>query len=283
MHDDRVPNVSRCTQLAAFGRSSPSGLRWSARTRRKASATSSPSAGVAERLPHEVDLAARARRGPGSPARGSPVAGPPQPSPGAGEVDEEEGPAVPDEQPRAVVVGRPVTRQERVDRVGRRGVAGEREGQFAPGPLRRVLGLAQRLVGQPGAHAVLVDGQPCAPGELVPPTQNPGRALVEHGHRGRRPLQDLVAVGPDDQRLVGHDPRRDDQEAHSGHPTERSGGADRARVSGCTPRGTDREATVRACERARHHGRRLRPRGARPCARRCRPRPSRSRRPTSRR
>jgi hypothetical protein len=24
MHDDRVPNVSRCTQLAAFGRSSPS-------------------------------------------------------------------------------------------------------------------------------------------------------------------------------------------------------------------------------------------------------------------
>ena len=43
MQDERVPNVSRCTQLVVFGRSSPSGLRWSARTRRKASATSSPS------------------------------------------------------------------------------------------------------------------------------------------------------------------------------------------------------------------------------------------------
>ena len=39
MHDDRVPNVSRWTQLAAFGRSSPSGFRWSARMRRKASTT----------------------------------------------------------------------------------------------------------------------------------------------------------------------------------------------------------------------------------------------------
>ena len=39
------PKDSRCTQLAAFGRSSPSGIRWSTRTRRKASTTSSPRVG----------------------------------------------------------------------------------------------------------------------------------------------------------------------------------------------------------------------------------------------
>ena len=35
-HDERVPNPSRCTQFAALGRSSPSGVRWSASARRKA-------------------------------------------------------------------------------------------------------------------------------------------------------------------------------------------------------------------------------------------------------
>ena len=45
-HEDRVPNPSRWTQFAALGRSSPSGMRWSARTRRKAATTASPSAGV---------------------------------------------------------------------------------------------------------------------------------------------------------------------------------------------------------------------------------------------
>ena len=80
------------------------------------------------------------------------------------------------------------------------------ERQFAPGPFGRILGVAQGLVGQPGAHAVLVDGEPGAAGQLVPAAQNPRWALVQHGDRGRRTLQDLVAVGADDQRLPVHHP-----------------------------------------------------------------------------
>ena len=50
----------------------------------------------------------------------------------AGEVDEEQRGAVADEEPRPVVVGRAERRQQRRDRFGGGGVAGERKGQFAP-------------------------------------------------------------------------------------------------------------------------------------------------------
>ena len=92
MHDDRVPNVSRWTQLAAFGRTSPSGFRWSVRMRRKACSTWSPSdVGVlSSACAHQIDLRRGLAEGPvfehvdprGQLER--------QPVARAGEVDEEQ-------------------------------------------------------------------------------------------------------------------------------------------------------------------------------------------------
>ena len=124
----------------------------------------------------------------------------------AREVDEEQLVTVADEEPRPVVVLWAVHRQERGDGLGRGGVAGKLRREFSSRPLGRILGVPQRLVGQPRTDTMLVDCQPRTPRNLVPPTHNAGWALVQYRHRGRRSLEDFVAVGTDDQWLSGHDP-----------------------------------------------------------------------------
>ena len=237
MHDDRVPYPSRCTQLAAFGRSSPSGIRWSVRMRRNCWTNSSPSVRRSERRSDQIDLGRGLAEGavlqhvdPGRQGDRRAVVG-------ACEIDEEQLVAVTDEEPRTVVVDWVERRQERGDGLGCGGVAGKLQRELAPRSLGRILGLPQRLVGQPGTDTMLVDRQPRAPGELVPPAHNAGRALVQHGHGGRRSLEHLVAVGADDEWFSGHDPRRHDEEAHARHPTERRPGDGSVRLGGAPPIG----------------------------------------------
>ena len=162
MHDDRVPNASRCTQLAAFGRSSASGFLWSASARSECLGHPVTVSRGAEGRPYQVDLRGGLverpvleHMDPGRQRHGGAARR-------VGEVDEEQRGAVPDEEPGAVVLRRAVCREERVDRLGRACVSGQEQGQLAAGALGRVLGLAQRLVGEPGTHAVLIHREPGA-------------------------------------------------------------------------------------------------------------------------
>ena len=101
--------------------------------------------------------------------------------------------SVADEQPRAVVVGRPVRAEQRVDRLRGSRLPGERQWQLATRAFARVLGVSERLVGQTGADPVLVDGEPGAPGELVAPADDPRRTRLRalsspsRAARGPRP------------------------------------------------------------------------------------------------
>ena len=131
--------------------------------------------------PHQVDLGRRLAEGSVLEHVDTRAAGQ-WPSPRrsqAGEVHEEQRVTIPDEEPRAVVVGRTEVRQERCDGVGRGGMSGELERQFATGPFRGILGVAQGLVRQPGADTVLVDGEPRPAGHLVPTAQDTRWSLRE--------------------------------------------------------------------------------------------------------
>ncbi len=129
MHEERVPKASRCTQFAALGRSSPSGIRWSASTRRKAAP---PRRRRRERRAPRARGRPwpRARRGHGSPARGCPAAGrrravPPEVPVKSTKQSEV---AVAHQQPRAVVVLRPAGAEEVLDGLGRAAGGGPARG-----------------------------------------------------------------------------------------------------------------------------------------------------------
>ena len=138
MHEERVPNPSRWTQFAALGRSSPSGMRWSARTRRKAATTSSPSAGAPSVLAHQVDLARGLAEGAVLEHVDPRRQGHRGPAGVRGEVDEEQRGAVAHQQPRPVVVRRPVSAQERRRR--RRGRCRWRASARGSSPRERLVG-----------------------------------------------------------------------------------------------------------------------------------------------
>ena len=197
----------------------------------------------------------------------------------AREVHEVERGAVAHEQPRAVVVaGRYASSASTAPPPLRDGPS---ERQFAPRALGRVLGVTERLVGQPRAHALLVDGQPRAPREFVVPAEDPRRPVVEDRHRRSSAARGLRRGW------------RRRSAARRGRPVTRPPGGT-WRVTLPTPGAAVPSRAVRPpCSRVPRvpcaHAypsapRRGGPRSARlvPCLPACRPRPSRSPRPASR-
>ena len=257
MHDDRVPNVSRWTQFAALGRSSPSGSLWSTRTRRNAATTSSAA------RPGGPEPAARGRPC----ARARPRArfsstwipgGSAMPAGSANPVKstKKRERAVPHEQPRPVVVLGPV---------GRPGARRPRRPPSRGGPARAAAHpvTASRGPWRPPAVGWSSPAQtPCSlTASQVPPesSSRPPRTLGGPSSRTvigrRRAVQDLVAVGAHDQRLVGYQLRRDDEEAH-GVTLPRHRGGTRSRARTGAPPVAGRGATVRSMRtRACRHGR----------------------------
>ena len=78
----------------------------------------------------------------------------------AREVDEEERVAVAGQQPRSVVVRRPVVGEEVFDAPGRIGLRGQGQGKLPPAPPRGIASRRPGLVRQSGEDAPFVDGQP---------------------------------------------------------------------------------------------------------------------------
>ena len=214
-------SVSRCTQLAAFGRSSPSGMRWSASTRRKASDHVVADGRWPRARPHQVDLGrglAQRRFSstwiPGGRATASPCAGP-------GEVDEPQRRAVADQQP-ASRCSRPgwTMPQERPTASRGASAAGRAPGAARPasassGPWRL-----------PGAGWSDPAQTPCSlTASQVPPESSSrpprirGGPCFEHRDRastGRSRTSSRLA--PTISGSPGDDARRNHQEAHDGSP-----------------------------------------------------------------